>query len=558
MSSSKSYLSLLVRIFKAKGLDTIIFSPGSRNAPLIMAFTAEPAIRTLKIPDERSAAYFALGMAQQTGRPVAVACTSGTAALNYAPAIAEAYYQNIPLLVLTADRPAVLIDQGEGQAIRQDNIYANYIKQSYTFPSEVATEKDILYIEHIANEAWNICLYPEAGPVHINFPFPDPLYDFEYDTSGKVRVIDLNEPIPLPDPVQTSRLAEMWNRSERKMILTGLMAPDPFLEKQLAILARDPSVVILTETTSNLHIRGIIPGIDKVVSTITDEEAEAFRPDILITLGGHIVSKMVKSFLRNHRPADHWHISPAGRHMDPFQSLTEVITTTPPAFIGDFLPLLQPGREGYRQTWTQRDNRNEKRHTAFLKKIPFSDLRAFDILFRTIPEDVSIQLANSTPVRYSQLYRMKKHFVFHSNRGVSGIDGCISTAAGAAFAGERETWLLTGDLAFFYDTNGLWHEYLTDRLKIVIINNGGGGIFRFIEGPEGTGHLDLFETPHNLTAEPIARMFGIVYLKAGDEASLTEAVRTLTGTPGPAILEVFTPREENGKILKNYFNHLKK
>jgi len=558
MSSSKSYLSLLVRIFKEKGLKNVVFSPGSRNAPLIMAFSAEPAIRCLSIPDERSAAYFALGMAQQTGTPIAISCTSGTASLNYAPAIAEAYYQKIPLLVLTADRPPELIDQGESQAIRQENVYANYIKQSFTFPSKTVTEEEHRHTEHIANEAWNISLFPEAGPVHINFPFPEPLYDFEYDTSGEVQLIQSNKTIPLPGAGQINELAALWNRSEKKMVLTGLLPPNPRLEKILTELAQDPTVVILTETISNLYIPNAIPGIDKVVSTISEKEAEDFRPDILLTMGGHVVSKMIKSFLRRYKPKEHWHISPSCQHLDTFQCLTEVIAASPEAFLKKFLPALHPGLGKYRSTWLKRDNRSEKRHYTYLKEIPFSDLKVFDILFRTIPAGISVQLANSTPVRYSQLYRMKKRLTFYSNRGVSGIDGCVSTAAGAAFSTGQDTWLLTGDLAFFYDMNGLWHEYLDNHLKIIVINNGGGGIFRFIEGPDQTGHLDLFEAPHQLSAKHAAALFGIHYMEARDETTLTQKVNAMVRSGETVILEIFTPREENGKILRKYFNHLKK
>ncbi len=558
MSSSKSYLSVLVRIFKEMGLKNIVFSPGSRNAPLIMAFSAEPDIRCLSIPDERSAAYFALGIAQQTGTPVAIACTSGTAPLNYGPAIAEAYYQKIPLLVLTADRPPELIDRGEGQTIRQDNVYANYIKQSFTFPSQTVTEEEHRHAEHIANEAWNISLFPDAGPVHINFPFPDPLYDFEYDTSGEVHLVQPGKTVPGPGTGKLNELAGLWNRAERKMILTGLLPPDPRLEEILTELAQDPSVVLLTETTSNLYIPGAIPGIDKVISTVSGEEADAFRPEILITLGGHIVSKMIKSFLRRHKPAAHWHISPSGQQMDTFQCLTEAVAARPDVFFDRLLPLLHTGTGNFRTTWIKRYNRSEERHHTFIKDVPFSDLKVFHILFETIPAGASVQLANSTPVRYSQLYRMKKQLTFFSNRGVSGIDGCISTAAGAVFATGRDTWLLTGDLAFFYDMNGLWHTYVDNHLKIVVINNGGGGIFRFIEGPDRSGQLDIFETPHQLSARHAAALFGIHYKEARDETTLTQAVNTLAGSGEAAILEIFTPREENGKILRKYFNHLKK
>ena len=558
MISSKAYVGLLVRIFKEKGLETIVFSPGSRNAPLILAFTSEPAIRCLKVPDERSAAYFALGLAQQTHKPVALACTSGTAALNYGPAIAEAYYQKIPLVVLTADRPPEWVDQGDGQAIRQNHVYANYIKKSFTFPRQGATDKERLRITDIANEAYDISLYPEAGPVHINFPFPEPLYDFTYDPALSVHITRHVTAPAAPGEDQVQQLAEKWNHDTKKMILTGLLPPDNNLKKQLMTLSKDPSVILLTETTSNLNIPGSIHGIDKVVSTITEKEAKAFTPDILITAGGHIVSKMIKAYLRKHRPAEHWHISPSGQEMNTFQSLTRVIPSTPAVFFSRFLTGIHQRSGHFRDIWLQRDERSENRHKQFLGKAPFSDLKVFDILFREIPEDSMVQLANSTPVRYSQLYKINKRISFFSNRGVSGIDGCISTAAGAAYATQHKTYLLTGDIAFFYDRNGLWHEYVSPFFKIILINNGGGGIFRFIEGPDKTGHLDIFEAPHHLSARHVANLFGIQYFRADDETSLVRAINTLANYPETAILEIFTPREKNGIILREYFSNLKK
>ena len=557
MNHAKAYLGLLARIFREKGLDTVVFSPGSRNAPLIMTFTAVAGIRCLSVADERSAAYFALGVALRTGRPVAVACTSGTAALNYAPAVAEAYYQQVPLLVLTADRPAEWIDQGDGQALRQDNLYANYIKRYFRYPQHADGPEDRRHIMLLANEALDASLYPEAGPVHINLPFTDPLYDFSPDLSTPVRITHTSPAPSLPEEEEIRSLAAIWNHSRKKMILTGLMPAGNGLDKILEPLADDPSVIFLTETTSNLHIQGAITDIDKVVSTFTKEEAATFAPDLLITAGGHIVSKMIKKFLRDHPPAEHWHLSPAATPMDTFQALTRVIPGTLATFFSRLTQHAVRGTGDHATRWQERDRRSGERHDTFLQKAPFTDLKAFDIIFRELPEGCTIHLANSTPVRYSQLYPLQKHFSFHSNRGVSGIDGCTSTAAGAALDAGDDTFLLTGDIAFFYDQNGLWHDHRSPRLKIIVINNGGGGIFRFIEGPDTTGHLDLFETPHHLTARHVAALHDIRYHEATDEASLTEKIRTISSTAGPVILEVFTPREKNGEVLREYFRKLK-
>ncbi len=559
MNPAKAYLGILARIFREKGLQTVVFSPGSRNAPLIRAFTAIPGLRILSVPDERSAAFFALGIALRTGRPTAIACTSGSAALNYAPAVAEAYYQHLPLLVLTADRPAEWIDQGDGQAIRQENLYANYIKKYFLYPQHVIGEDDVQYIMRLANEAFEESLLPEPGPVHINFPFTEPLYDFSPDLTTPVRIIRTTGKLPAPTATEVEELAHIWQESSKKMILTGQIPAGHAPESPLDVLAEDPSVILLTETTSNLHLESSIPGIDKVVGTVTEEEAELFAPDLLITVGGHIVSKMIKRFLRDHPPREHWHISPSGSRIDTFRSLTRTIKGNPEIFLQALAEVanVKHGKSEYALRWYERDRCSETRHAAFLKNVPFSDLKAFDIIFRGLPEESTLHLSNSTPVRYSQLYRMPKRFHFHCNRGVSGIDGCLSTAAGAALDAEEDTFLLTGDIAFFYDRNGLWHEHLSNKLKIILINNGGGGIFRFIEGPDTTGRLDLFETPHRLTARHVAALHDIPYLEANDEKTLSENLGTISTMPGPVILEVFTPREENGRILREYFGRLR-
>jgi 2-succinyl-5-enolpyruvyl-6-hydroxy-3-cyclohexene-1-carboxylate synthase len=557
MNSAKAYLGLMARIFREKGMTTVVFSPGSRNAPLIRTFTAVPGIRCLSLADERSAAHFALGVALTSGRPVAVACTSGTAALNYAPAVAEAYYQHLPLLVLTADRPAEWIDQGDGQAIRQENLYANYIKRYFRYPQHVTDEEDVKYIMHLANEAYESALLPEPGPVHINFPFTDPLYGFSPDLTTPPRIMHIVEEVPSPEPSFVETLTEQWNKAEKKMILTGMMPAGHSLEDILRPFTEDPSVILLTETTSNLDLQGSIAGIDKVVSTLSAEEAAAFMPDLLITAGGHVVSKMIKRFLRNHPPQEHWHLSPSGTPMDTFQALTRVIRSTPETFFSRFVPFTRSGSGEYAALWRQRDRRSAERHEAVLQAAPFSDLKVFNLLLRELPTGISLHLANSTPVRYSQLFPVKNKFRYHSNRGVSGIDGCLSTAAGAALDAKEDTVLITGDIAFFYDQNGLWHDHLSDKLKIILINNGGGGIFRFIEGPDSTDNLDLFETPHNLTARHVAAMHGIPYLQANDETSLSQGIEQIFSVPGPVILEIFTPREKNGEVLREYFRYLK-
>jgi len=559
MTSDKKNVSLLADIFIKKGLSDIVISPGSRNAPIVISFAGNKNIRALSIIDERSAAFFALGMAQQLGRAVAIACTSGSAALNYAPAIAEAYYQKIPLLVLTADRPPEMIDQGDGQTIRQKDVYQNYIKKSYELPVVADDPATKQITENVINEAIDQTHLPEPGPVHINIPFREPLYGKSEKEAGGHAF----NTIPAPEEISVSEMdvfAEQWNDAKKILIITGQMMPNTNLNKRLKALAKLNKVAVLTETTSNLQCDFFIDCIDNVVSAITDQEADAFQPDLLISLGGQIVSKMVKKFLRLNPPNKHWHISPSGEEMDTYFMLSNAIKTGPETFFQKLSSRIQVSDYNYGKTWYDRKEKVTNIRTNFLKELPFCDFRVFDILLDKIPENTLLHLGNSTPVRYSQLFGSEEKFTYYSNRGVSGIDGQVSTAAGAAFVTDKINTLITGDLGFFYDSNALMNNHLTPNLKIIVINNGGGGIFRFIPGPDQSPFLEeFFEAKHSRKAEKIAEAFDVKYFNASSEEELLSVLdKFYTYNSRPALLEIFTPSEVNGKILKKYFEVLKK
>jgi 2-succinyl-5-enolpyruvyl-6-hydroxy-3-cyclohexene-1-carboxylate synthase len=561
MTSDKKSAALLAEIFVKKGLKYIIISPGSRNAPLILSFTNHSDIKAISIVDERSAAFFALGMAQQLKQTVAIACTSGTAALNYAPAIAEAYYQKIPLLVITADRPKEMIDQGDGQTIRQKNLYRNYIKASFEIPEDFHNNDEFESAVKLINKAVNLTCFPDYGPVHINLPFEEPIYNqvsshnwLIKNIRPKIRLFDLKGE-------EVITFAKSWNKYEKKLLIAGMMDPNVVFAKLLKKISDDPSVVLLTETTSNLNHCCTCPCIDKVVSTILPEEAEKFKPELLVTFGSNVVSKMVKDFIRKNKPIAHWNIDPADYKMDTYQCLTSGIQTEPYIFFNEIRDQIIPANSSYKKMWEERNDRSEEWHSDFLDSCEFSDLKVFESILKAIPENSNLQLGNSTPVRYAQLFRPFKNLTYNSNRGTSGIDGTVSTAAGACYATNRPTTLITGDLGFFYDSNALLNHHLNNNLRIIIINNSGGGIFRFIPGPDETGHLkEFFETTHGWNAEFIARNFNIPYSHASNLKELEFVLGyffDLRPDDKPAILEIFTPSEKNGEILRFYFKYLK-
>ena len=557
--SEKKVVKTLVDICLAEGLKEVVISPGSRNAPLIMTFAAQPELECFSIVDERSAGFFALGMAQQTGRPVALVCTSGSALLNYAPALSEAYYQQIPLVVISADRPVEWIDQADGQTIRQEGALDNVVKYSCQLPVSAKNEDDAWYVNRLVNEAFYQCCYPQPGPVHINLPLREPLYGKTVHSGKPVRTIQQVRTSHMISPDNLAELAATWNKSDRILILVGAQKPDPVLNELLLKLAGQEQVVILSETISNVGGEAIISGVDKVVSTITEEEVHFFKPNLLITVDGAVVSKMVKTFLRQYPAKYHWHISPVNRHLDTYRQLTTSIESELKEFLEQIGPLVESVKSRYKDTWQKRAARSEKHHDEYLEKTGWSDLKAYETVGHYLPADWQVQWGNSSAVRYAQLFKDFYQQDSFSNRGTSGIDGCLSTAVGASYATGKNTLLVVGDLSFMYDNNGLWNHYLRSNLKIVVINNGGGGIFRFIPGPSDTEELEtFFEASQNIQLKPLAEMYGLDYMVADSQDSLKEALpRLLEDNDKPIILEVKTPAKENAGVLKAYFKRLK-
>ncbi len=555
MTTSHTIAKILAELFSLKGLTHCVLSPGSRNAPLIIAFNRQPEITCLSISDERSAAFFALGMAQQLRRPVALICTSGTAVLNFAPAIAEAYYQQIPLLIITADRPAEWINQHDGQAINQHNVFSNYIQQSFSMPLEVHHSDEYWYCERIANEAIDKTTFPIMGPVHVNVPLREPLYDLIEPKNHIPKIIYNNTPDVCLNEEEQSVFNKKWTSYNKKMIICGILPPNQELNEILNKISQDPSVAILTETTSNLHGEHFFPCIDRMLDGFDNN----FIPELLITIGGPLISRKIKTILRQNKASEHWHISSNDSHIDAFQSLTHNIHSNPYCFFKSIVKSPLIASSEYREIIKLIHKQTSIKHDEYLKTIPFSDLKAFEIIFKNIPSEIAIHLGNSTPIRYAQLFENKGNIEQYSNRGTSGIDGCSSTAVGAAFITQKPTLLITGDIGFVYDSNAFWNNYLSKKLRVIVINNGGGGIFRFIDGPDTVNELvPYIESPNKANIEFIAKAFGVEYCFADDEESLSNILpKFFTSSENPIILEIKTPRFENANILRNYFKYLK-
>ena len=540
----------IIEIFANRGIHQIVISPGSRNAPLTIGFASNDTFECLSIADERSAAFFALGIAQQTQKPVAVLCTSGSALLNYYPAFAEAFYSQIPLIVVSADRPHDKIDIGDGQTIRQENVFANHSLFNANLTENVSVEND-----QLINEAISKAIL-EKGPVHINVPFEEPLYE----TVDKLSV----ESLIIPENQNKSQVedwsvfAQKWNAATKKMILVGVNTPNSISQEVVDWMANDPSVIVLTESTSNLHHHNFIANIDTIITPFTEKDFEQFRPEILLTFGGMVVSKRIKAFLRNYKPAEHWHIDTL-RAYDTFGALSHHFKAVPQHFFETFLPLTQNVDSSYQSELNQIKALRKEKQEIYLSKIPFSDLKAFEIILPYLPQNSMLQISNSSPIRYVQLLDIHPSISVFCNRGTSGIDGSTSTAVGAAFAAKIPTVFISGDISFLYDSNGLWNQYIPKNFKIIVLNNGGGGIFRILPGHQETPVFNrYFETSHCLTAEHLAKMYQFGYFTASNETDLKQnLVEFFNQNEQPAILEIFTPTLLNNSVLKQFFKELK-
>lgn len=516
-------------------IDAVI-SPGSRNAPLSIAFNRRESGANFVVVDERSAAYFALGIAQKTQKPVALICTSGTAVLNYMPAVAEAYYQQIPLLVITADRPEAWIDQEDSQTIRQRDVMRNIVKASFQLPKD-ESEESLWHANRIANNALSVAQKGRKGPVHINVPLAEPLYKLA-DDNGEY--IQRTIAVPAVKGDCPPEVLSIFEKSRKVMILGGFSLPCDKLQQNLETICQYKNgIIVVAEQLSNVRPgRKIINCAERLFSSITEDEAELFKPDLLITFGGSLVSKSAKLFFRKHKPDFHFNVNFSDVLADTFGALSHQIEMSMQDFTASVAKQVKANcnrhdnnpEDLFANLFTERNHALERKFETEHKTSGWNEREIFNILIKSLPDNSDLHLSNGLSVRLGQFFSSKKDIRYFANRGTSGIDGSTSTAAG--FAAKKAqtsdfsfTTLITGDLSFLYDSNALWNKHLPDNFKIIVINNNGGGIFRNLKGPSDLEEMrEYFETPHSVNIAQLACAYGVNYAKATDKESLNEAL----------------------------------
>lgn len=546
MYTDKKNILQLAALLRTHGIKHIVLCPGSRDIPLVQTLANVSDFRCYPITDERSAGFFAIGMSLQSGSPTAVVCTSGSALLNLHPAVAEAFYQKVPLVVISADRPGAWIGQMDGQTFPQPNVFQSLVKRSVNLP-EIQNEEDEWFCNRLINEALLELNHHGKGPVHINVPVSDPFFQYPVTELPQVRTITRH--------IQwNKRLAEELKQCRKRMIVVGQTpsAPShPYINE-----AWSEHFVWLAENLANNAVPSTaIRRFDTLLYAAEEDLKESLRPELLITYGGHIVSKRLKQFLRKHPPRMHWHVAPDGNVVDLYGCVTTLIEMEPTDFLKHLSQADYETDSFYLSAWEKSEQHIPE------PQFGFSEMEAIGRVIKHLPSPAVLHLANSSIVRYAQLFSLPTGIDVCSNRGINGIEGSISTAIGyASVSSERLNFIVTGDLSFFYDGNALWNSNYGKNVRILLLNNDGGEIFHALPGLHLKEDVQRFVVaPHHFTAKHQAAHFGLEYLTAHNDAELTKALQKFLSpesAPRPMLLEVFTDKSADIRELKAYYQSI--
>ena len=560
--TDRNFCAILLDVLEKSGVKDVVCCPGSRNAPLLIAAAARGGLRKHNVVDERSAAFMALGIASVSKKPVAIICTSGTALLNFAPAIAEAFYQSIPLIVISADRPEQWIDQDDSQTLRQFEALSNFVKRSYELPAWGNEDKELLwYANRIANDAMIEALSRRKGPVHINVRLGEPLGNKIQRELLPPRIIEMVSSDGIVNKEIVRGLGERL-ASSKVMFVAGFLQPDSRLHKAVGEFCSMPNVVAMTETLSNLHLSENSYSVDSVLTAFSGEQLDGMAPDIVVSIGGSLVSRKLKEYLRrNSDKCEHWALGWGHTTSDCFMSLTKRVEADPSRLLHQLAGVIKKQISKYQDSGTcrygekWRDARiaaREVKH-GFISSAPWSELKAFEIIKESLPPDVNLFLSNGTTVRYDQIVGERLPHATYCNRGVSGIDGSCSTAVGGAKMYKGVTVMITGDMSMAYDISSLGLPEIPDRMKIIVIDNNGGGIFRFIPTTSSLSEREqYFYCAPNLPLNHLAEGYGWEYAEAHDESGLRESLSQLLSSKSKGILKIVCDGELSTRLLKQY------
>ena len=551
----------IAKVCSEFGCTHAVICPGSRSAPLLFAFKQDAKINCISVTDERSAGFVALGIAQQTKKPVVLICTSGTALLNFFPAIAEAKYQQIPLLILSADRPPEMLNQQDGQMIMQKGVFGKHVNNSHELMCEDQGSYDLLLTQTIVQTALVESVQPgNIGPVHINVPLREPLYP-------KTLMVDAPQLAVFENIANTTNTLSLKNldlfsmafkQSKKIVFLIGQTPPNTELDHLLKKLSKTQQVVILADVISNQHQHSIAPNFDALIQYTNQELLNELAPDMLVSTGGPLVSKALKNWLKNCQPIWHFRISEELKPINTYGNLTHSIRCSIQLLLTRFLEsnsLQENESNTFYLKWMEYAQKTALLQAALFESKTWSEPCVFSKLLKALPSNSILHIGNSGSIRFASWLGLSgfKGQIF-GNRGTSGIEGSVSTAVGAAIAQPESTvYLICGDLSFFYDSNAMWLTALPSNLKIIVMNNGGGKIFEWIEGPSKfPEHLDFFTTPHQRSISGLSANFGITCITCHAESDFDLKLEQLKQFQQTAVLELVFDAQINTEYIQKF------
>ena len=559
MYSNKENVNILTALLVAHGVRHAVVCPGSRNAPIVHNLNECPDFACYPVTDERSAGFYALGMSQALTKPVCVkepvvvCVTSGTALLNLAPAIAEAYYQRWPLVVISADRPPQWIDQLDGQTLPQPDALGRFVAKAVSLP-EPRDDEERWYCNRLVNEV--LLKSREGFPVHINVPIAEPLFSFTTQTLPAQRKIELIGSL-MNNRLFHETFLSAFFQARKPIVIVGqtyfddsCMAADLYEIGAYAVVLSES----LTNTVERCHFDEVLPLL---------EGDDSYKPDFILSLGGTLVSKRLKRFIRGLSDVSVWSVSEDGAVYDTFMHLTGIIKGSVYEATVLLMDAIEQSTATHTETFVERWNRLLQRASAHADAYEpaYSQMAAVKWFERRIGEKkiskkASFHYANSTAIRLANIYAC--HYVY-CNRGVNGIDGSLSTAAGFSLVKDDTVYCVIGDLSFFYDQNALWNQNLKGNFRVLLLNNGKGGIFNMLPGLEQSPVRDSFvAASHQTSAEGICQQNHVVYLRADDMEQMQKGIETLLSLESdrPVLLEVFTNASEDESAYRLYFKQL--
>ena len=560
MYSNKENVNILTSLLLEYGVSDAVVCPGSRNAPIVHNLSVCEAIRCRPVTDERSAAFYALGLAIATRRPTVVCVTSGSALLNVMPAVAEAAYQHVPLVVISADRPQQWIDQLDGQTIPQSDALGRFVRKAVQLP-EPHNDEERWLCRRLVNEAMHLATCRQGAPVHINVPISEPLFEFSTEQLPQLSRFNYIKRAAIKDA--SMDMPEAFHDATRPMIVIGQLAHGTISHETIRSLSE--KYVVMSEPLSNpsymtIHFDEAIRYIVSDNSSINDDEDDktAYYPDYVIYVGDTLVSKPARRFLRNAKAPSCLITPDAADIHDPLMTLTDIVECDSDSINALLASLCETPdtdeRCRFHDRWQSFLDACAAHADAYAPEYSqMATVKYFEEQLADLDIDICVHYANSSAVRLACIYA--QHYVW-CNRGVNGIEGSLSTAAGFSLATHDMTVCVIGDLSFFYDQNALWNSNLRGNLRIILLNNRGGGIFRQLPGlSDSPAADDLVMASHENTAQGICTQNDIGYLSAKNMDEMQIGVVTLLTRESerPMLLEVFTDSNDDVKALEKYF-----